>query len=75
VNGDKAGEVDVEKTNPFAYAVAEGLEIGSDSTSPVWPEYEPPFQFTGTIRKVELRLEGEAEYDPEAQARMAQYKQ
>lgn len=75
VNGDKAGEVDVEKTNPFAYAVAEGLEIGSDSTSPVWPEYEPPFQFTGTIRKVELRLEGEAEYDPEAQARIALYKQ
>lgn len=75
VNGEKAGEGEVARTNPMVYAVAEGLEVGSDSTSPVWPEYEPPFRFTGTIKKVVIRLEGETQDDPESQARMAQYRQ
>jgi arylsulfatase A-like enzyme len=56
VNGRKADEKVVERTNPIVYAVAEGLEIGSDSTAPVWPEYQSPFRFTGTIRKVEVEI-------------------
>ena len=75
INGDKVGGAEVKRTNPLAYAVAEGLEIGSDSTSPVWPEYTPPFNFTGTIKKVELRLKGGAAYDAEGFTRMAQFKQ
>ena len=75
LNGEQVGDVEVPRTNPLAYAVAEGLEIGSDSTSPVWPEYRPPFSFTGKIKKVELRLGGEPFVDPEGQARIAQYRQ
>ena len=75
LNGAKVGEVEVPKTNPLVYAVAEGLEIGSDSTSPVWPEYRPPFSFTGTIKKVELDLEGDTHFDPEGNARVAHFRQ
>ncbi len=70
VNGEAAGEVEVASTNPVAFAAAEGLEVGSDSTSPVWPEYSSPFEFTGTIHRVEIITEGEAHRDPEAEAKM-----
>lgn len=75
IGGAAVGEGEVARTNPLAYAVAEGLEIGSDSTSPVSTDYESPFEFTGTINKVELRIEGIEQFDSEAQARMIQYKQ
>lgn len=39
-------------TNPVVSAVPEGLEIGSNSLAPVWPEYQPPFTFTGRIKQV-----------------------
>jgi hypothetical protein len=32
-----------------------GLRIGQDNKSPVSENYEPPFAFTGTIRRVEIR--------------------
>ena len=71
VNGEKAGEGEIPLTNPVVYAAAEGFEVGSDSTSAVWPEYRPPFCFTGELRKVELTVEGEPYRDPEAVARIA----
>jgi hypothetical protein len=70
VNGEAAGEVEVARTNPVAFAAAEGLEVGSDSTSPVWPQYASPFNFTGTIHKVEITPAGEPHRDPEAEAKM-----
>jgi arylsulfatase A-like enzyme len=54
VDAESHGFVDIEKTNPVAYASAEGLEIGSDSTSAVWDRYEPPFEFTGIINQVKI---------------------
>jgi hypothetical protein len=35
----------------------------------------PHFSFTGTIKKFELRVEGEPHRDPENEARIAQVKQ
>ena len=67
INDERVGEVEVESTNPVVYAVAEGLGIGSDSTTPVWPEYDSPFTFTGKIKKVELRLGGEPYTNPEGE--------
>lgn len=75
VNGLQVGDGDVPRTNMVLYAVAEGLEIGSDSTSAVWPAYRPPFDFTGVIRKVEITGEGPGHSDPEGEARVAQYRQ
>lgn len=59
LDGEQVGEVEVPRTNPVAYAVAEGLEIGSDTTSPVWPAYHSPFHFTGTIHRVTISLDGD----------------
>jgi arylsulfatase A-like enzyme len=75
INGAQVGSGEIPRTNPAAYAVAEGLEIGSDSTSPVWPEYKPPFVFTGVIKKVEIAAEGEPHQDPESEARVQQIRQ
>ena len=75
VNDAKVGAVEVPRTNPVVYAVAEGLEIGSDSTSPVWPEYRPPFNFTGKIKRVDLKLYGEQYSNPEGEERIARHRQ
>ncbi len=75
INGSEAGQGVVERSNPVAYAVAEGLEIGSDGTSPVWPEYASPFTFTGGIRKVEIVPGGESVTDPEGESRIARHRQ
>ncbi len=60
LDGEPVGEVEIPRTNPVAFAAAEGLEIGSDATSPVWPAYRSPFRFTGTISKVAIAVYGDA---------------
>ena len=45
-----------------------GLRIGRDNMSPVSENYEPPFAFTGTIRRIEVR---HPEYLTEADERAA----
>jgi len=75
IDDRKVGESDIPHTNLALYAVVEGLEVGSDSTSAVWPEYRPPFEFTGTMKKVEIRVDGPGHQDPEGEARVAQYRQ
>jgi hypothetical protein len=58
--------VAVERMNAVAFSSSEGLEVGSDTVSPVWPGYRSPFVFTGTIRRVVLSLpKGEAPLTPE----------
>ena len=75
VNGEAAGEVEVARVNPVAFSPAEGLEVGSDSTSPVWPEYSSPFTFTGTINRVEIRSGDQPPSNPEAEARIHDLRQ
>jgi arylsulfatase len=69
------GEGDIPHTNLTVYAIAEGLEVGSDSTSAVWPEYRPPFTFTGTIERVEIEADGPGHSDPGGTWRVARYRQ
>lgn len=56
VDGTLAARAAVERTNAVAFSSSEGLEVGSDTVSPVWPFYRSPFEFTGTIRRVVLSL-------------------
>jgi arylsulfatase A-like enzyme len=50
--------------------VGDGICVGRDSASPVTPDYEPPFRFTGgTIDKVIVDVTGEPYIDHEAQVR------
>ncbi len=75
VDGVRVGDGHVERTNPVIYAIAEGLEIGSDTGTAVWPQYESPFLFTGGIVEVVLGTAGAEHVDPEAEDRIARYVQ
>jgi arylsulfatase len=52
VDGVLQATVSVPRVNPIAFSSSEGLEVGSDTVSPVWPRYRSPFEFTGDIRRV-----------------------
>ncbi len=75
VNEMPVGEVLVEKSNPVLYAVGEGLEVGTDTGTPVWPGYEAPFAFTGDIVEVVLNTKGAEHVDAAAEERIARYMQ
>ena len=51
---ERRGEGRIEKTIPFRYAQDEPFDIGIDTGSPVSADYESPFAFTGTLKKVEI---------------------
>lgn len=52
VDGALQATASVPRLNAIAFSSSEGLEVGSDTVSPVWPSYHSPFDFTGTIRRV-----------------------
>jgi hypothetical protein len=58
VDGNKAAEGRLEKTLPFRFSLDEGFDVGEDTGTPVIDEYDVkmPFQFDGTLRKVEFKL-------------------
>lgn len=75
VDDREVGAGHVARTNPVIYAVAEGLEVGSDTGTAVWPGYEAPFGFTGDIVEVVLGTAGVEHRDPDAEDRIASYLQ
>ena len=56
VDGHAADTAHLARTVPRAYSFEESFNIGEDSASAVGP-YTPPFAFTGTLEKVEVRSE------------------
>ncbi len=56
INGEEAGKGTIDPTVPNIYSWEEGLEIGTDSLTPVTESYKSPFKFTGTIKKVVLEV-------------------
>jgi len=63
-----SGEI-VTQPGPFCL-VGDGICVGRDSASPVTPDYQPPFRFSGgTIDKVIVDVSGDAYVDHEAQVR------
>ena len=59
VDGKAVGESRIEKTNPLGkFTLDESFDVGMDTGSPVIDEYDAkmPFKFTGTLRKVEIKL-------------------
>jgi arylsulfatase A-like enzyme len=63
-----AGEI---VTQPGLFcAVGDGICVGRDDASPVTPDYQAPFRFTGgTIEKVVVDVSGERYVDHEAEVR------
>ncbi|HSD58054.1 MAG TPA: hypothetical protein VLB04_07710, partial [Methanotrichaceae archaeon] len=66
IDNKKVGEAKI-KTQPGRFSIAgDGLCVGRDSGSPVSPDYEPPFAFTGgAIEKVAVDVSGELFVDHE----------
>jgi hypothetical protein len=58
VDSNKVAEGHIEKTVPFRFSLDESFDVGQDTGTPVIDEYDAkmPFQFTGTLRKVEFKL-------------------
>ena len=66
------GEGRIEKTTPLGkFSLDESFDVGQDTGSPVIDEYDAkmPFKFTGTLRKVEIKL-GADELTPEKQGEL-----
>jgi hypothetical protein len=57
VNDKKVGEGRVEKTVPARFSADETFDVGMDTGSPVSADYAAPNKFTGTLKKVNIRLD------------------
>jgi arylsulfatase A-like enzyme len=56
INDKKVGEGRIEKTCPSRFG-AESFDVGMDNGSPVSDAYESPFAYTGSIKKVEIKIQ------------------
>lgn len=62
VDGQAAGEAQIERMMPYMYSGDEGVDIGTDNETAVTSAYEQGNnRFTGRIRQVTVALEPEAE--------------
>ena len=59
VNGKEVAKGRVDKTEFARFSADETFDIGCDTGSPVSSDYKSPFRFTGTIKKVDIKLEDE----------------
>jgi hypothetical protein len=72
VNDKQVGQGRVEKTVPGVFSADETFDVGLDAASAVSADYQAPFRYTGTIKKVEIHLEplGLALHEKEAVQKM-----
>ena len=76
IDGKLVGTSDFPYTTPLMFGVAGGvLECGRDSGAPVTPAYSPPFEFTGEIDSVTVKVSGELIKDSEAEMRQIMARQ
>jgi arylsulfatase len=75
VDGQEIGRGDLPVTTPARLAQGGAMLVGADTGAPVTPDYEPPFRFTGEIRRVIVDVSGALVEDHEAEMRVALAKQ
>jgi arylsulfatase len=63
------GQADFPHTIPLSMGSGGGFIVGADPGAPVGLYYEPPFEFTGTIRSVTFDVSGDVIEDSEAEMR------
>jgi arylsulfatase len=68
IDGALVGNAEAPITTPFMFNPG-ALTCGANPGSPVTPDYEGPFEFTGTLHSVTLDVSGELIDDPEAELR------
>ena len=59
VDAQQIGNGDLPVTIPLTLGLSAGVSIGTDGGSPVMSDYEPPFPYTGTLKKVLVDVSGE----------------
>ncbi len=70
VDGEQVGTGEIVTQPGYFCAVGDGITVGRDDASPVAPDYQAPFAFTGgTIDKVVVDVSGERYIDHEATVR------
>jgi arylsulfatase A-like enzyme len=71
IGGEVVGAGDIPRTCPITTGL-EPLDCGQDTQTPVSPDYESPFRFEGTIKRVVLEVVGkQPRTDAEAETRAA----
>jgi len=75
IDGKLVGQTDVPVTTPLALGLTSGVRSGSAPGAPVTPDYEPPFEFTGTIYSVTVDVSGDLIVDNEAEMRQIMARQ
>lgn len=70
LDGNQIGSGDLPVTIPLNLGLAAGVCVGSDAGAPVMTDYEPPFPFTGTVKKVLVDVSGETVEDMAGKIRM-----
>ena len=68
MDGKEVGRADV--TTVVRMLGSTGVDVGRNGLSPIVDDYEPPFAFTGELRRIAFRSKGRrSEADVEALAR------
>ncbi len=76
IDDQPVGELDLPETIPMSLGLGGGVSCGEDAGSPVIPDYQPPYPFTGTLHRVTVDLRaGEAVKDTEADMRKVMARQ
>lgn len=70
VDGKEVGRGDLPVTIPLFLGISAGVSMGANAGSPVVPDYQSPFPFTGTIKKALVDVSGEMIEDKAAQMRV-----
>jgi arylsulfatase A-like enzyme len=74
VDGNLVGQTDLPVTIPMVINPG-ALTCGANPGSPVSPDYQAPFRFTGTLHSVTVDLSGDLITDTESEMRMAMARQ
>lgn len=74
VDGRLLGQTDLPLTTPVLFNPG-GLTCGANPGSPVTPDYQAPFRFTGTLHSVTVDLSGDLITDTDSEMRMAMARQ
>jgi arylsulfatase len=68
VDGQLVGEAEIPRVTPVRYSITGGgMTCGWELGPPVGDGYDPPFRFTGVLRRVVVEVEGLPHRDPEAE--------
>jgi len=69
INKKLVGQAEIPLTMPLLISLGGGITVGRKEGSPITPDYEPPFEFTGRVHQVVFDVSGELIKDDEATMR------